>query len=1492
MMIGSEPPKASDIFTLFSRGWFKTYQTFSMNKDDKLKIDLRQKAEERLASDSADLDALDSDELKQTIHELKVHQIELELQNEELRRIQSELASAKDRYFDLYHNAPVGHATIDDKGVIQEANTTLANMLGVEHSSLYKRHFFQYVRDRDRGTFLSWMKRICEKNSAELLEVGFIVKGGTERIAQFYGKRNRPLSSAPEEKDVPCDLMMTIIDTTEKWRWHRQLEESNIHLNRAIEVGNLAWWHMDVTSGKLKFHRKKTDMLGYEYDDFKDKNYHVFTDLLHPEDEPRVMQAMRDHLEGRAPSYSNEYRIRSADGTYRWFRDFGKISERNADGTPKTVTGIVVDITDRRNALMNLQDSERKYRLLAEHTQDLVCLHQPDGTYEYISPSVTAMLGYDPETLVGKNPYHFFHPDDIESIQKESHEAALEGKGVQSIEYRFRQQNGSYVWLETYTQPVLDDTGKLTQLVTSSRDVSDRRRIENTLEEERNLLNSTFNAIQDGIIVVDEELSIIHHNETMRRWTGKNLKGLRCRDAFRKCPDSCTDCLPLEDLDQNTQRQRTIAFETADGAHKTIQLHSYPLTDNGKVTGMVQFAEDITAIVEAKQALERSEERWRTVFEKSYDGIVLADQKTARFRFANTTWLTMTGYDESDLGKIGLLDIHPPDEVEKNLKLFEKAKLGEMNYLPELTIKRKNGQIIWVELAAFPIGLDDGDYIVGFFRDISRRKEAQWALERSQALSRLILDGSPDATYIIDREKMQFVDCNDEACHALLMDRKQVLEIGPHDIKPGYSRADLEEKFDDIINHPSQTGKIEAIHQRTDGTTYPVEIYIRAAQQDNQTLMVAAARDISERIKSDRALRESEERYAMAQQVAKIGSWEWNIQTGSVYWTDGIYRLFGRKRDEFDATFEAYIECIHPEDRQYVTESITRSFETGEELDMEHRIQRPDGTVKWVSGRGGVTRDESGKPLRMLGMVQDITNKKRSEQQTKLLSYVVEHSPFLIIVTDPKGDIEYVNPKFIKVTGYTPQEVIGENPRILKSGETPSEDYKAMWDTIASGKEWSGEIHNKTKYGHSYWAKVSISPIFDEKEQITHYVGIQEDISSRKQMELDLIKAKEEAEQANQAKSTFLASMSHEVRTPLNSILGFSQILKGNKNNSLTDKELKYVNHILGSGNMLLELINDVLDLSKIESGKFDLNLEPVPLSKIFVEAIDQVGSLAGKHQVSVRYVEEHLDRHIRVDERGIKQVLINLLSNAIKYNREQGEVVLSCRIVSDRYAHIEVADTGPGIPEDKMEALFQPFNRLGAETTKVEGTGIGLTITKRLVDMMKGDISVKSDLGIGTTFSLIFPLCYSSGQSDAKAEEKKESFDPMTLAEGASEKTVLYVEDNRVNLELMKDILGMFPKLTMLSAETAEEGIELAKQHLPDAILMDINLPGMDGYEAQRRLKEDEQTREIPVIAVTAKAMSDDRQKGIEVGFVDYITKPIDVDQMGLILKKVVFDR
>lgn len=387
-----------------------------------------------------------------------------------------------------------------------------------------------------------------------------------------------------------------------------------------------------------------------------------------------------------------------------------------------------------------------------------------------------------------------------------------------------------------------------------------------------------------------------------------------------------------------------------------------------------------------------------------------------------------------------------------------------------------------------------------------------------------------------------------------------------------------------------------------------------------------------------------------------------------------------------------------------------------------------------------------------------IKQKIETEQRLSILSRAVEQNPASIVLTDINGNIEYVNPKFTELTGYSENEILGENPRILKSNVATTEEYKDLWKTITSGKEWRGEFQNRKKNGDVYFESALISPIADENGRITHFLAVKEDITERKVAEevlrnyglrleetvkkrtTELELAKDRAESADRLKTAFLLNMSHELRTPLNSIIGFSGILLHEFPGPLNDEQKKQVRMIQSSGRHLLSLINDILDLSKIEAEQITANFEYFKVDEVLKEVIELEEPSARTKDISIRYIKDQENIEIFSDRKRILQVFLNLLNNAIKFT-EKGNITIHCYKDLEQ-VKIDFTDTGIGIKAENMTKLFKPFIQLENNLTRnYEGSGLGLSISKKLMDLLHGDITVKSTFGSGTTFTVSIPL-------------------------------------------------------------------------------------------------------------------------------------------------------
>ena len=495
---------------------------------------------------------------------------------------------------------------------------------------------------------------------------------------------------------------------------------------------------------------------------------------------------------------------------------------------------------------------------------------------------------------------------------------------------------------------------------------------------------------------------------------------------------------------------------------------------------------------------------------------------------------------------------------------------------------------------------------------------------------------------------------------------------------------------------------------------------------------------------------------------------------------------------------------------------------------------------------------------------------------------LIEANIDAIMTTDLQGIITDVNKQMEELTGCTRDELIGAP---FKNYFTEPERAEAsIKQALTEGKVTNYELTARSRDGKETVVSYNATTFYDRDRRLQGVFAAARDITERKRLDQVLLEknaelrsAKVLAEEANRSKSDFLSSMSHELRSPLNAILGFAQLMESDSPEPLP-RQKENIDQILQAGWHLLNLINEILDLAKIESGKLSLSPEPVSLAEVLDECKSMTEGEAQKRGIKMIFPRFEIPCFLHADRTRLKQTLINFLSNAIKYNRDQGKVEVTYALSTPGLIRISIIDTGVGLPPEKLARLFQPFNRLGQETGNVEGTGIGLVVAKQLVELMGGSVGVESTVEVGSEFW--FEMKISAEPQFAVGEvQRKASVQPQ--AQISSEvRTILYVEDNPANLKLIEQLIARRSDLRLLSAITGNLGIELARANQPEVILMDINLPDISGIKALKILREDPITAHIPVIAVSANAMPHDIEKGLQAGFIKYLTKPINVNE------------
>jgi PAS domain S-box-containing protein len=775
------------------------------------------------------------------------------------------------------------------------------------------------------------------------------------------------------------------------------------------------------------------------------------------------------------------------------------------------------------------------------------------------------------------------------------------------------------------------------------------------------------------------------------------------------------------------------------------------------------------------------------------------------------------------------------------------------------------------------IKLSDNTIAV-FFTDVTEKQIALNSLKQSEYKYKTLFESANDAIFLMKEDV--FVDCNDKTTEMFKATKDDIIGKKPYLLSPEFqpdgqsSKSKALEKLKNALSGNPEF--FEWKHTRLDGSLFDAEVSLKRIEFQNQVYLQAIVRDITQRKISERII--SEQKREISTLMSNLPGMAYRC-ANNISWTmefvsDGCYPLTGYRKDELiNDKLVSYANLINKEDQLLVYETVQNAIRNHEQFTILYRINTRQGFEKWVWEKGCAIYDDKGNVICLEGFITDITEKKLADEKVIILAHALKSVSECVCITNLRDNIIFVNKAFCRVYGYSLAELVGKPIKFIRSNKNdPLIVKKILPETLAGG--WTGELINKRKNGEEFPIHLSTSLITDDAGKPIALAGVSLDISEAKKNEAELIEARNKVVQASQLKSNFFTNISHELRTPLVGILGFAEILR----DKIKQPQLSNMAEmILSSGNKLLETFNSVLDLSRIESNKLELKYSEVDLNIFANQNLKLFETIAEKKGLKIIIKKSKKNVFAYVDEQLLFQIFNNLIGNAIKYTHK-GTITLQVKTITlDKkdFASISVTDTGIGIKKENLKPIFEEFRQVSEGLNRrFEGTGLGLTITKKFIELMSGSIRVKSEFGKGSTFEVLFPLYQiklNDGINDFDTESDfkfNNKFSPALLPE------VLVVDDDESSREIIKLFLKNI--CVVDAAESGEKAITLVNSKSYNLIFMDINLgKGLSGIETTQRIKKIDKYKNTPIVALTAFAMMGEREEFLSLGCTHYLSKP-----------------
>ena len=1229
---------------------------------------------------------------------------------------------------------------------------------------------------------------------------------------------------------------------------------------------------------------------------------------FHPEDIPMIQSAIQDSAASLQPFFV-EGRLLLPNERVKWIQVSSQPDhQENGD---VIWDGVVIDISDRKIAEKALMLKQKHLEALMNNIPHLAWIKDEQGRFIAVNTPFVQACGVSAEELVGKTDFDIWSVDLAQAYRDDDAEVLQSGQRKVVVE-KIARTDGTLGWLETTKTPFRDDQLNIAGTVGIAADITDRKHMEIELAESEAKFRHLVEGGQDLIWAIDAQYHFTYLSPqftTLFGWDVSEWIGRPSNEAVY--PEDRGWLIEQQTLEIVNFGMHNLEFRHChrDRPYVWVRASATAITDStGAVVGYQGVLSDISTLKQAELALKASERRYASLAAAAPVAIFRFDSPL-NCVYVNERWSELSGRPmESALGHGWVESVHPDDSEQYLAEWTEyyaqSNSEGLVIHGSEGRYLRPDGTTTWCYIQVAKEFDDDGKVVgyIGTLTDITDRKNIELALQVSEAKFRRMTESVPGMIY----RYVLHPDGRDELVY-VSPKVQQIFELTPEAVIQDMSC--LWARF-----HPEDIPMIQSAIQDSAASLQPFFVEGRlllpnervkwiqvSSQPDHQengdVIWDGVVIDISDRKNAEKKLQELSERLELAIQSAQIGIWEFDFASNRLIWDERMLAIHGVSPETFHGTYEDWSSRVHPDDLLQAQPDISEEQAI---YNTEFRIIRPDGTVRWVMSYSCKQRNLQGELVRAVGANIDISDRKNTELALQDISDRLEFA----LKGANIGIWEYQisdghliwDERMLSLYGISSEEFSGKYEDWLQRVHPEDRDWvqQSERQSYQGDKECRVEFRIIRPDGTIRFIDSYAFNQYNAQGEILKTIGLNIDITDRKQAEAQLQRINEELIKATRLKDEFLANMSHELRTPLNAILGMTEILQEEIFGDLNDRQMQSLHTIEKSSNHLLELINDILDVAKIEAGQIHLSCQPSN-----IEALCQLSLVFIKQQAFSKNIqlESLIPANlptIKLDERRIRQVLINLLNNAVKFTPNGGKITLQVsyiKVLSNAEnthsgampcdtLEISIVDTGIGIAPDQIKRLFQPFVQVeSALNRNYDGSGLGLALVKRLVELHGGEVSLTSELGVGSCFTIaipISPFCELSAEPEPPLPSAFEATQPAI----ADSPVILLAEDNEENINLFANYLSL-KGYRLVIAHNGRMAIDLAQQTHPDVILMDIQMPEMDGLEAIQRIRQMPELADTPIIALTALAMAGDRDRCIEIGANDYLSKPVSLKQL-----------